>query len=141
MDVKSIDGYLAKYGFTINDLEIDENHLDMELVKQPALFHHFSREQTNARSNYDKAVSTMKSETASLALKIRNGEIDLGKVTETAITQYLECAKELDEFRKEVAETKYELDEWTNIVETVKQKSFSMTQLCGLFSAGYWTVK
>jgi len=142
MELNTIREYLAQFGFTEKDFETDESKLDVELLKQPSLLHVLSDKCSEAKQNWERCKSELKSETAKLSLSIRKKDVDIGidKLTEGLISDYLECAEELLKFKEAEFTTRYEYEQWSNASESVKSKGFTLKVLSDLYQANYWTV-
>lgn len=120
-------------------LKIDRNALDEMLVKQAQIFHDVSLAFAMAVSRRDKAHEDMRRVEAAVSSKIRiRLEKDDEKVTEARVKA--DCMKDAAFMAARDADlvATQTANEWEALKESFKQRSYMLSELAGLYVAGYW---
>lgn len=127
-----------------NELQINQNALDEELIKQPSLFMKYAELSAQARFKRDKAKEYLDLKRAELDGKIRESPAKFGyggdkKLTEAAISNIIIAS---DEFKAaQTALNEAALD--TGILEAAREafnhKKSALENLVRLWLGGYWS--
>lgn len=121
------------------DTTIDKHNLEDEWEKQAELYEKYAK----AANNYYDAYNTLKQhysvKRAEEEMLVRIGKKDIGcKITDKALSAYLDQETELVELNKEVAKAKYEYEMYNSAVFAMEHKKRALEYLTKLTLNNYY---
>lgn len=120
-------------------LEIDKHDLDNENVRQPQLMFDVSREWARAKSTLERLKRDKTNLNSQLDHKIREeAKRKDEKLTEAMIPHKIRMTKEMTDLNQEILEAEESVDIWAGMIESVKQRSQKLHDLCSLYQANYY---
>ena len=121
------------------DLQISPDSLDVEFLRQPALYMKYAEESAKAKDRLARAKETLEVTRAEIdkAIRLTPSEYGVEKVTEGAITSTLLQLPQYQNANEAYLKAKYEADLLQAAVIAMDQKKSSLEQLARLTVAGY----
>ena len=121
-------------------IEINPDALDIQWVKQAALFGEYCMEQAGARAKLDAVKERLDVKVAGLGLKIRSNPATFGldKVTEASVQAVILLDAECAKLREEIAVAQYELEVMGAAVRALDQKKSALENLVRLQGQNYF---
>jgi hypothetical protein len=121
-------------------ITIDPDQLDIQWVKQAALFGEYCMEQAGARAKLDAIKERLDVKVAGLGLKIRANPATFGldKVTEASVQAVILLDAECAKLREEIAVAQYELEVMGAAVRALDQKKSALENLVRLQGQNYF---
>lgn len=121
------------------DTAIDKNNLDDGWVKQADLYDEYSTNTAKAFETYLTLKNIYKVKRAEKEMKVRRGTIDIGcKITEGAISSFLDSDPGLSELDSQIIKAKYEYDLYSSAVDALEHKKRSLENLTKLHLNNYY---
>lgn len=122
------------------DMYIDENVLDVELLKQPSLVAKYSRMLADAQQDKDIAKERLELLRSEISLDIRDNpsKYKLDKVTEGSITACILMEEDFQEAQKEVHATTHKVNVLTGIMKSLDHRKSTIENLVKLFGQNYF---
>lgn len=122
------------------DLEINPDALDVEWVKQAALFGRYCEKQADVRDKADRLKEKIEVLNAGLGLKIRANPASFGleKITEASVQAVILLDKEYQELIEQQAKARYELELMQSAVRSLDQKKSALENLVRLQGQNYF---
>jgi hypothetical protein len=122
-------------------LDIDENMLDREWVKQPKLFFNWARKLAGARLRLDEAKADLDLVRADLDRDIRANpkKYNLVKVTEDAVKNCIVTLDEYLEALRMVNKNKHQVDIYDAAVKALDHKKRALEKLVDLHGQNYFS--
>lgn len=122
------------------DTSIDKNNLDDEWVKQADLFYAYSEKANNAYKVYNDLKNHYNVKKAEVELNIRKGKVDIGiaKLTENAISSYLDSQQDLVKLNNNIADAKYEYEMYNSAVYAMEHKKRALEYITKLHLSNYF---
>ncbi len=121
-------------------IEINPEALDVEWVKQAALFGHYCEMQAVARDKVDRLKEKMEVLDAGLGLKIRSNPASFGleKITEASVQAVILLSKEHQDLAEQQAQARYDLEIMQSAVRSLDQKKSALENLVRLQGQNYF---
>ena len=121
------------------DTDINKFALDDEWVKQANLFKEYSKKANDAYDLYNNLKNYYTVKKAEIEMDIRSAKIDIGcKITENAISAYLDTHQTLIEINNKISKAKYTYDMWKSAVDAMEHKKKSLDNLEKLWLNNYY---
>lgn len=122
------------------DVEINPEALDVEWVRQAALYLKYGEQVAKMRDRVDRLKEKLDVQDASLSLKIRKDPFRFGmdKVTEGNIKELVLVSEDHVELSNELAETRYELEILQTALRAMDVKKSALENLVRLHGASYF---
>lgn len=122
------------------DVQIDENALDVEWLKQPSLMIKYARFVAEARKLEDIARERLEFIRAKLDQKIRKDPegYGLSKITETAIQNCIVQQPEYIAANREASDARYEYDIAKGVVQAIDHRKSALENLVKLHGQQYF---
>lgn len=126
-----------------DDIEIDPNNLDLECLRQPALFLKYSELLADAKQNLDRARRNLDKETARISLEIRTNPEeytgDTKKPTEAMITALVDTDDSINRANAIVIKCRHDVEILQGIVNSFEQRKRSLNNLVSLHGQQYFS--
>lgn len=121
-------------------LQINPNRLDVELIRQPSLYHEHADRLADAKLELDEAESKLDVIKAEVTLDIyeRPGVYDLEKATKDTVEATLTKNKRVMEARKGVFQARHAVEILTSVVKALDQKKRALEGLVSLHGQDYF---
>lgn len=121
-------------------LQIDQNRLDREWVRQPKLYHHHAVELANAKLALDEAESALDLVRADTTLDIyeRPSAYDIEKATKDTVEAALLKNKSVKAAQAKVREAKHAVEVLTAVVKALDHKKRALESLVSLHGQDYF---
>lgn len=125
------------------DLTIDHNALDVEWLRQPVLFHRYSRAEADARREMDRAKEKLTVTEAELDSEIRRNPgkyfTDDVKVTNPAVEAVVKRSERYKDALNEYYDARRIYDILSGAVAAFKQRGDALTNLVMLYKSSYFS--
>lgn len=121
-------------------LEINQNELDREWVRQPWLYFRHAQEFADARQRLDEEkanLSIIRAE-ASLEIRTKPEAFNVTKLTEGVVKETLETVIEVQDAEKAVREAKHAVDIYQGLVTALDHKKRALESLVHLHGQSYF---
>lgn len=121
-------------------VDIDQERLDEEWIRQPKLALHWGEELAKARHKVSELKAALDVTTAELDKEIRAApeEHELGKVTETTVANTVLLQPEHQKALRDLNKAKYELDMVQAVVNALGDKKYALQDLVQLWNQSYF---
>lgn len=121
--------------------EIDEDNLDKEVIRQPALVGKYCDQVPDAKQEVDRAAAQMKLIEADLDAEIRADpeKFGLEKVTEAAIKSTIPGCKKFKDAQSAYLDAKHHLDALNSVLQALDSKRRSLDLLITLHGMNYFS--
>ena len=121
-------------------LLINENDLDMDLVRQPDVFYRVSRAAALLQSRKDAASQNVKEIEAQAEAQIREqAELREEKVTEKSVASQVVLHPDVRQARAELHTISQQLGEMAALRDAFKERSYALRGLVDLYIANYYS--
>ena len=122
-------------------VHINENRLDEEWVRQPALYHDYAVKVAGARNRHAEAKAELDVVFAEIDHKVRThpSRFNLEKLTEAVVQNTVLLQREYQDALKAVNKAKYELDLFQAMVDALEHKKKGLENLVSLRLSDYFS--
>jgi hypothetical protein len=120
-------------------LAIDQDCLDIELIRHPSYYAEVSRNHALAVSKRDQAKLELDRERAETAEHLRNGFIDAGeKITEAKLSNLVASRHEVVTAQEKVIALSEEANLWAGLKEAWSKRTYMLRELAQLWLGSYF---
>ena len=122
------------------DLEIDQDSLDQEWLKQPSLMRRYTKEKAEAKKIWDKTLEVKKTIRSELILEAKEfGIWGIEKITDSAIEAWYRIQKKYMDAVNEVIKAEYNYNMIEGAISSLIDKKHGLQELVHLYTIGYFS--
>jgi hypothetical protein len=121
------------------ETSIDTYNLDKEWIRQADLYDKYGQLANKAYNSFTTLKNELKVVRGNLEMRIRQGFVDIGcKITENAISSYIDIQDDIIKLEQEIARAKYEYEVYNTATFAMEHKKRSLEWLTKLFLGNYF---
>lgn len=121
------------------DTKIDRLALEQECERHPSLYHFWSEEYAQAKSEVEVLQNKLSGLRASLMLRFRKKPPEGVKITESVIVSLVDDDEAVQDLENEIIEAKHIRDKLQSAVNALEHRKKMLDNLCSLWVHGYYS--